>query len=89
MKSSPIPYIKDAKLRGSIFLSNDTSGLVSGVDTGFSVDHEEPLKVLQTIRETWEWPLGDLPDDHEYLLVMLAKHRRSRSESLTLGKGSR
>jgi hypothetical protein len=77
MKSSPIPYIKDATLRGTIFQPEDTSGMVSGVNTGFFVDHEEPLEALQAVRETWQWPLGDLRDGHEYLLVMLAKHRRS------------
>jgi hypothetical protein len=50
--------------------------MISGVNTSFFVDHEEPQKVLQAVRENWQWPLGDLPDGHEYLLVMPAKHRR-------------
>ncbi|CAG8136132.1 unnamed protein product [Penicillium nalgiovense] len=82
MKSSPVPYIQDATLRGTIFQPEDTSGLVLGVNTSFFVHHEEPQKVLQVVRENLQWPLGDLPDGHEYLLVMPAKHRRPTSRSL-------
>lgn len=83
MKASPIPYIREAKLYGTLFEQDDTTGLVCGVNTGFFVDHEEPLDALMTIRETQEWPLGDLPDGHEYLLLLPAKQRRSRSRSLS------
>lgn len=70
MKASPIPYIKDAKLRGSLFDSNESTGLIVGVDTNFYIDHEEPLQALHVIREHWRWPLGELPEGHEYLLVL-------------------
>lgn len=89
MKSSPIPYIQNATLRGTIFQPEDASGMVSGVNTGFFVDHEEPQKVLQAVRGNWQWPLGDLPDGHEYLLVMPAKHRRPTPSSLPLGEAGR
>jgi hypothetical protein len=46
MKVSPISYIKDAKLRGSVFDPSDTSGFVSSVDLGFFVDYNKPLEVL-------------------------------------------
>ncbi|TAQ84988.1 hypothetical protein B7494_g6696 [Chlorociboria aeruginascens] len=78
MKASPITYIKDAKLRGSVFTPGDTSGLVSSVDSGFFVDHSEPLEVLASVREDMEWPLGELFDGHEFFLIFEAK-RRSRS----------
>ncbi|EGX89796.1 hypothetical protein CCM_08049 [Cordyceps militaris CM01] len=81
MGLSPITYIRDAKLCGTIFDANDVTGLVSGVDTGFFVDHEEPLDALETIRESLQWPFGDLPDGHEYLLIVPGKTRRSRSRS--------
>lgn len=81
MKVSPIPYIRDAKLCGSLFDPGDSTGLVCGVDTGFFVDHEEPLDALERVKGIWEWPLGDLLDGHEYLLVLPAKQRRSRSRS--------
>jgi hypothetical protein len=77
MKASPISYVRDAKLRGSVFDASDTSGLVSSVDTGFFVDHNEPLEALALVREEMEWPLGDLFDGHEFLLILEAR-RRSR-----------
>lgn len=85
MEASPIEYIRQAKLRGSLFDSTDSTGLVSGVDSSFFVDHSEPLEALQAVRDELEWPLGDLPDGHEYLLVIPAKQRRSRSRSLSGG----
>lgn len=72
-------YIKEAKLSGSLFQPNDSTGLVCGLDTGFSVNHDEPLEVLGKIRRTFEWPLGDLPEDHEYLLILQSKRSRTRS----------
>ena len=58
MEASPVRYVKDAKLRGSVFDPGDTSGLVSCVDTGFFVDHNEPLEALAWVREEMAWPLG-------------------------------
>jgi len=82
MKASPIRYVKDAKLRGSLFNSEDASGLVSSVDTGFWVDHTEPLEALAWAQEIVDWPLGELHDGHEFLLVLEARRRtRSRSRS--------
>ncbi|KAM3532251.1 hypothetical protein NHJ13051_000237 [Beauveria bassiana] len=62
MRESPIPYIRDAKLCGTIFDDNDSTGLVSGVNTEFFVDHEKPMQALKIIRESLQWPLGELPD---------------------------
>ena len=81
MRASPIPYISGAKLCGVLFEPEDSTGLVSGVNTGFFVDHEEPLEALAIVRDIWEWPLGDLPDGHEFLLIVPGKQRRSRSRS--------
>ncbi|KAB5513552.1 hypothetical protein GE09DRAFT_904376, partial [Coniochaeta sp. 2T2.1] len=72
MKSSPIPYVRDAELSGELF-DRVSHGIVSGVNTHFMVDHREPLEALVLVRETWNWPLGDLPDGHEYLLILPAK----------------
>ncbi|KFY03123.1 hypothetical protein V490_00270, partial [Pseudogymnoascus sp. VKM F-3557] len=47
MKSSPIVYVRDAKLCGTIFDPNDSTGLVSGVNTSFFVSHDEPLEALE------------------------------------------
>ena len=83
MKASPIRYIQDAKLRGSLFDPEDASGLVSCVDTGFWVDHTEPLETLAWARTASDWPLGELHDGHEFLL-MLEPRRRSRSRYLSM-----
>ncbi|KAL8932094.1 MAG: hypothetical protein Q9211_006532 [Gyalolechia sp. 1 TL-2023] len=82
MKASPIRYVKDARLCGSLFHPDDSSGLVSSANTSFWVDHTEPLEALAWAREAAHWPLGDLHDGHEFLLVLEAKHRpRSQSRS--------
>ena len=80
---SPITYVKDAELRGSLFSkpSNETGDLVSVVDSNFFVDHEEPLAALAWLREDTFWPFGDLPDGHEFLLVFESSRRR-RSQFL-------
>lgn len=79
MRESPIPYIRDAQLCGTIFDDNDSTDLVTGVNTEFFVDHEKPMQALKTIRESLQWPLGKLPDGHEYLLIVPAKSRRCTS----------
>jgi hypothetical protein len=80
MKVSPVEYVRDAKLAGSLFDSKDTTGRVCCVNSGFFVDHSEPLEALTRVRNTMEWPLGDLFDGHEFLLIIEAR-RRSRSRS--------
>ena len=84
MKVSPIRYVRDAKVRGGLFDSEDGAGLVSCVDTGFWVDHAEPLEALARARGGGDWPLGELHDGHEFLLVVEARGRtraKSRSSS--------
>ena len=80
MKASPIRYIKAAKLRGRLFRPEDSSGLISSVDSGFLVDHTTPLEALGWARDSLDWPLGELHDGHKFLLVLPARRRiRSRS----------
>ncbi|KAI1935012.1 hypothetical protein LOZ66_005561 [Ophidiomyces ophidiicola] len=81
MQASPISYIREAKLCGTLFDPQDSTGIVCGVNTGFFVDHDEPLEALELVQENWEWPLGELPDGYEFLLILPGKHRRSRSRS--------
>lgn len=81
MDASPIAYIQDAELRGTLFELENSTELVCGVDTGFFVDHDEPLAALGMVRENWDWPLGGLPDGYEFLLILPAKRRRSISRS--------
>ncbi|KAI9748900.1 MAG: hypothetical protein M4579_007077 [Chaenotheca gracillima] len=80
MESSPISYVRDAKLHGSLFNPEDTDGSVSCVDTNFFVNHSEPLEALSSVREIMNWPLGELLDGHEFLLILEVK-RRARSTS--------
>ncbi|KAK0655420.1 hypothetical protein B0T16DRAFT_317604 [Cercophora newfieldiana] len=86
--SSPIAYVQDAKLRGSLFSEGSSNGLVSGVDSGFFVDHEEPLAALAWLRERGQWQLGDLPDGHEFLLVFDSARRRRWRSSGRVAVGS-
>ena len=79
MQASPIPYIREARLRGPIFDPGDQTEIISGVDTQFFVDHGEPLEALSIVKETCEWPLGSLHDGYEYLLIFPSKYRRTKS----------
>lgn len=82
MKVSPITYVKGAELRGSLFDPEDASGVVSSVYTNFFVDHTKPLKALAWVREGLDWPLGELLDGYEFLLMIEVRRRdRSRSRS--------
>ena len=73
MAASPVSYVRDAKLAGEMF-GIEADGLVSGGNTFFFVDHDEPIKALEQIQNTWDWPLGQLPEGHEFLLLL--PHRR-------------
>ncbi|KAB5560316.1 hypothetical protein GE09DRAFT_1173009 [Coniochaeta sp. 2T2.1] len=83
ISSHPAACLAATKSFGSELFDRVSHGIVSGVNTHFMVDHREPLEALVLVRETWNWPLGDLPDGHEYLLILPAKSRRSRSRSLS------
>lgn len=75
MEASPIDYIKGAKLRGSLFEPSDNvaDGTVSCIDTNFYVDHTEPLEALERVRESHDWPLGELMEGHEFLFILEAE----------------
>lgn len=83
MTLSPINYVKHADLRGSLFNADDTTGLISSVYTKFFVDHTEPLEALSWVREGSDWPLGELLDGYEFVLVIKVRRRdQSRARSL-------
>ena len=73
------PISEEAKLHGALFEPKDLTGLVYEVSTEFFVDHEESIEALKMVQETWKWPLEDLLDGHEFLLILLGKHCQSRS----------
>lgn len=85
MKASPIRYVREAKVRGRLFDIEDGDGLVSSVDTGFWVDHAEPLEALARARDAGDWPLGELHEGHEFLLVV---ETRRCIRSTTSGAGT-
>ena len=72
--SSPVSYSKNAKLHGSLF-QDGTDGAVSSVNTEFFVDHDEPLQTLKRWEERQDmaWPLGGLPEGHEFLCIVPSK----------------
>jgi hypothetical protein len=84
MKSSPVCYVKNAELCGSLFNPADVSGAVSCVNTRFFVDHTEPQEALSWVRENMNWPLGELLEGHEFLVIFEVR-RRTRSRSRPQG----
>lgn len=76
MKSCPVGYVQAAEPRGMLFSqSTDDDGALSCADTEFWVDHREPLEALETIRRKGiVWPLGELPEGHEFL-ILVKNHR--------------
>ncbi|KAG7453219.1 uncharacterized protein BT62DRAFT_940616 [Guyanagaster necrorhizus] len=66
-----VDYLKDAQLRGSLFEERPAAGTVSSVDTKFYVDREEPLAALKAhVASSGSWPLGELLEGHEFLIVV-------------------
>lgn len=70
MSSSPVDYVRNATLRGSVFGSNGQEGSVCCAFTNFWVDHTEPLEVRKSVEEAGvKWPLGELPEACEFLVI--------------------
>ncbi|KAK0104830.1 hypothetical protein ONS95_005097 [Cadophora gregata] len=71
MGTCPVTYVREAKLHGALFEDGSADGTISCADTQFWVDHHEPEAALQTIKDKGiVWPLGYLPEGHEYLLFV-------------------
>lgn len=64
---SPIYYLKNAELRGKVFDDEDDTGLTCGIDTNSYIDNTKSRELVSK-RLGQDWPFGDLPDGHEYLL---------------------
>jgi hypothetical protein len=74
MDTCPVGYVKEAKPRGALFEGDGKDGSISCADTQFCVDHEEPLQALESVREKGSaWRFGELPDGHEFLVLVKAK----------------
>jgi len=70
IEASPVDYVRGMKLCGSLFEAGCTSGAISTVFTGFYVDHTEPLAALQVFKDAGKWPLGELIEGHEFLVIL-------------------
>ena len=70
MKASPVEYVRNAELRGGLFDPKEINGAISSVYTELFVDHDEPLQALESVRKSMEWPLGDLLEGYEFLLIL-------------------
>lgn len=80
MRSCPAEYVCTAQLRGSVFDQvHSIDGAVSCADTGFYVDHGEPLAALGDLQARGvEWPFGHLPDGCEFLAVLVQCHQTTK-----------
>ena len=70
LEVTPVDYLKNVKLAGSLFDESCTTGAVSCVFTEFYVNHDEPLAALETFKTRGKWCLGELPEGHEYLVIL-------------------
>lgn len=72
LASTPVAYLKDARLRGSLFDPSDAGESASLIDTQFFVDHKEPSEARAEFERKHNigWPLGTLPEGHEFLLIL-------------------
>lgn len=71
MDTSPVEYVRTARLHGSLFDDKESDGTVSCADTNFFVDHAEPDAAMQAVLSRGvEWPFGRLPEGCEFLALM-------------------
>lgn len=69
LNSTP-EYLKTTELRGALFEQTPQNpGTICCLFTSFYVDHTEPSEALSRFNE---WPLGELPEGHEFLVVVEA-----------------
>jgi hypothetical protein len=87
MAGSPIAYVQEAQLRGQVFWPVEypgawVGGLICGVDSNFFPDQKESFLALAWLQNQIWWPLGELCDGHEFLLVFESS-RLTRSRFLS------
>ena len=75
IQASPIKYIKEAELEGSLYNPSDASGQVSSANTRFYVDHRLPLEALKRVKDIEDWPLGELLEGREFVVLFEARRR--------------
>lgn len=74
-----IPYLKNSHLCGSLFQKEGEEeeehkgeGVICTVPTEFYADHKDALAALKAWEEAQgiKWPLGVLPEGHEFLCIV-------------------
>ena len=71
MDSCSITYVREARVRGTLFGDNVKDGAVSCADTQFWVDHKEPSEALKLVKEKEiVWLFGELQEGHEFLVLV-------------------
>jgi hypothetical protein len=74
MEFSPVEYVRSARLRGISSGHVNHEGSVCCADTGFWVDHTEPIAaVAEVVKQGTNWPFGELIDGCELLLILEAR----------------
>lgn len=87
MASCPVTYVRDANLRGALFEDVTINETISCADTQFWVDHGEPNEALSVIKDKGiNWPLGFLPEGHEYLLLSSLGQTQEQSRAIVFAK---
>ncbi|KAF4591108.1 hypothetical protein EYR40_009708 [Pleurotus pulmonarius] len=90
LASTPVPYLKTAKVCGALFRDEDATAGLCTVCTSFFVDHDEPLAVLHAWQEYHDmpWVLGDLPEGNEYLCIIKNHASRLNDQVLCIPSSS-
>lgn len=70
LEGSPVGYVREMQLRGSLFEDKCAPGTISCVFTSFYIDHAEPLEALAAYQARGQWLLGELLDGHEFLIIL-------------------
>jgi hypothetical protein len=88
MASCPIKYVRKSQLCGTLFGDEDDEegrAPVSCAYTQFWVDHKEPEVALKVLKAKGvKWPLGELPQGCEFLVLVEVRSRKSMHLSYPL-----
>ena len=85
MRSSVVKYVRGARLVGRLFdeevEGEDGRGTVRLGNTQFYVDHKEPMRALERVRENGkEWEFGELREGCEFLFIGKAEAKATGSD---------
>lgn len=78
--ASPVKYVRNMELHGSLFEDKCLSGAVSSVFTNLYFDHTNLFITFPRDQSPRPWPLGDLLEGHEFLIIMPASGTSNLSD---------